>query len=87
MLTRTQLTHMTNKTRQDFGFRTRSVSNTSTLSKRGKTQAQKDAASARNKANGLMRADLHRAKSQEDTITGRAAVQAQIDGIGAGGQA
>lgn len=61
------------------------IKNISTLSKAGKTKEQKDAAAARNRANGILRAQLHQQKAKRDPIT-RLSVQRQIDAIGAGKQ-
>lgn len=58
--------------------------NESTQSKRFKTPAQKQAASARNKANGALRASLHAQKAAASGSDKRAELQRQIDAIGAG---
>lgn len=58
--------------------------NESTHSKRNKTPAQKQAAAARNKANGALRASLHSQKAATGNPDKRAELQRQIDSIGAG---
>jgi hypothetical protein len=58
--------------------------NESTYSKRWKTPEQKDAAAARNRANGALRASLHKQKATAGNSSKRAELQRQIDAIGAG---
>lgn len=55
--------------------------NTSTLSKRFKTPEQKAQKAARNRENGILRANLHKQKATAGNAGKRAEIQGHIDEI------